>query len=56
LKKSLVVGHKGPDAKTNSLAVNRQSQSNFDFDINFEESAVGREPPFREGLSPEAED
>jgi hypothetical protein len=33
LKKSLVVGLKGLDAKMNSLAVNRQSLSKFDFDF-----------------------
>jgi hypothetical protein len=32
-KKSLVVSLKGSDAKTNRLAVNRQSYSNFDFDF-----------------------
>jgi hypothetical protein len=31
-KRTLVVTLKGLDAKTNSLAVNRQSQSNSDFD------------------------
>jgi hypothetical protein len=31
--KTLVVSLKGLDAKMNSLAVNRQSYSNFDFDV-----------------------
>jgi hypothetical protein len=35
-KKMLVVGLKGLDAKTNRLAVNRQSLRNFDFDFDFE--------------------
>jgi hypothetical protein len=33
---SMVVSLKGLDAKTNLLAVNRQSQSNFDFDFGYE--------------------
>jgi hypothetical protein len=34
--KSVVVSLKGLDAKTNSLAVSRQLQSNFVFDFSFE--------------------
>jgi hypothetical protein len=37
---SLVVGFKGPDAKTNVLAINRQSEGNS------EDLKDGREPPF----------
>jgi hypothetical protein len=32
----MVVVLKGPGAKTNWLAVNRQSQNNFDFDFDFD--------------------
>jgi hypothetical protein len=32
-KEYLVVGLKGPDAKTKCLAVNSQSKSNFDFEL-----------------------
>jgi hypothetical protein len=32
-KETLVVGHKGFDAKTKWLSVNRQSWSNSDFDF-----------------------
>jgi hypothetical protein len=41
----------GLDTKTDRL---NECQSQCDFD--FEEQAFGREPPFREDLSPEAEE
>jgi hypothetical protein len=34
-KKTLVVSLKGPDAKTNWLAANPQSQNNFNFDVDW---------------------
>jgi hypothetical protein len=36
VEKSLVMDLKGPDAKTNWLAVNGQSQNNFDSDFDFD--------------------
>jgi hypothetical protein len=51
-KNSVVVSLKGLDSKTNWLAVNHQSLSNFGFD--FEEQEVRRGWPFREDKSTEA--
>jgi hypothetical protein len=50
------VGLKGLDAKTNWWAVNRQSESNFDFEFDCEFSELLKQSPSGKDVNTEAEE